>query len=167
MFRAKRWQCFFPGIPEIGGASASRRDIPVHLLLSDQPEKLAPLARRECVRRNRSASPGLPRRGRHPILARPAKVRPAEQGAALAAPHRNNQGRKLGDGVGRKCVGTATLLLNRLLKETRVPKFSWVSESPSRVVVRTHPLSRRFEPLSPGPKQTRPCGPSTWLSGPD
>ena len=51
-----------------------------------------------------------------------------------AAPHRNNYGRKLGDGVGRKCVGTGTLLLNKLLKETRPPKFSTVPESPSRVV---------------------------------
>jgi hypothetical protein len=44
-------QCFFPSVPNIGRASASRRNIPVHLLLSDQPEKLTLIA----------TSPGLPR----------------------------------------------------------------------------------------------------------
>jgi hypothetical protein len=33
------WRWFFPNAPEIGGVSALRRDIPVHPLLSNQPEK--------------------------------------------------------------------------------------------------------------------------------
>jgi hypothetical protein len=33
-----------------------------------------------------------------------------------AAPHPNNYGRKLGDGVGKNFVGTGLLLLKRLLK---------------------------------------------------
>src|SRR5246127_3661393 len=60
------------------------------------------------------------------------------RGAALAAPHTGHQGRKLGDGVGRKRVDTGTLLLNRLLNETRAVGAaagpSRVSASPSRVV---------------------------------
>jgi hypothetical protein len=133
VFHAKRWQCFFPGIPETGGASASRRDIPVHLFLSDQPEKLTALLHGSSLRRDLSASPGLSRRAR-PHSGRTSKGVLAEKGAALAAPHRNNQGKKLGDCVGRKRDGAATLLLNRLLKETRAPPSSWVSESPSRLV---------------------------------
>ena len=43
-----------------------------------------------------------------------------ERGAASAAPQtRINQGKKLGDGVGRNFVGTGTLLLNRPVKEAR------------------------------------------------
>lgn len=51
---------------------------------------------------------------------------------------RNNQGKKLGDGVGRNFVATGTLVLNRLSKVFRSGKAvvvpSLVSDSPSRVV---------------------------------
>src|SRR5215813_14585608 len=42
-----------------------------------------------------------------------------ERGAASRPSIRRNQGRKLGEGVGRNLVGTTTLSLNRLLKEAR------------------------------------------------
>jgi len=57
-----------------------------------------------------------------------------------APPNRNNQGKKIDDGAGRKRVGTGTLLLNRPVKEARgheavggkvVPSRN--SASPSRV----------------------------------
>ena len=38
------------------------------------------------------------------------------EGRQAAPQTGSNQGRKLGDGAGRKCVGTGLLLLNRLLK---------------------------------------------------
>ena len=66
------------------------------------------------------------------------------RGSVRRPSDRNNQGRKLGDGVGRKRVGTGTLLLNNPLKEARGHGAAEVdagntppsrtSESPSRVV---------------------------------
>ena len=43
----------------------------------------------------------------------------AGRGAALAAPQTGDHCKKLGDGVGTKCVGTGLLLLNRPVKEAR------------------------------------------------
>src|SRR6516162_2986811 len=58
------------------------------------------------------------------------------EGGASRPSDRNNQGRKIDDGAGRKRVGTGTLLLNRLLKDARGQGAVGGNTPPSRVSAR-------------------------------
>src|SRR5215813_5389481 len=91
-----------------------------------------------------------------------------ERGAASRPSIRSNQGRKLGEGVGRNLVGTTTLSLNRLLKEARghgavggnTPP-SRTSESPSRVVGPVSSVIPKMPTFSARPDTNTPFLPIT------
>src|SRR5215813_9788901 len=96
-----------------------------------------------------------------------------ERGAASRPSIRSNQGRKLGEGVGRNLVGTTTLSLKRLLKEARghgavggnTPP-SRTSESPNRVTGPVSSCIPKMPTFSAAPEANTPFLPITAVVKP-